>query len=65
MKNKKKLIDIGLLASAMLLIMAGCSSNENQQKSPNKEAKTEQSSNSKKYTKNQLKSLKCENAQIK
>ena len=57
MKNKKKLISVGLLASSILFLMVGCSSNENQQKSPNKEARTEQSSNSRKYTKNQLETI--------
>lgn len=53
MKNKKKLLSMGLLTSSMLLLMAGCSSNGSQQKNQNKEVKTEQSSTTKKYTKSQ------------
>ena len=53
MKNKKKLISMGLLASSMLLLIAGCSSNGSQQKNQNKEVRTEQSSSTKKYTKSQ------------
>lgn len=54
MKNKKKLIGIGLLASSMLFLMVGCSSNGSQTNKTNEKTKTEQSSNSKKYTKSQL-----------
>lgn len=57
MKDKKKLINIGLLASSILLLMVGCSSSGKQTNKTNEKEKTEQSSNSKKYTKNQLETL--------